>query len=414
MNLPLYLARRLYGAPVSRRLSRPAVFMSMAGIAVGLAVMLMAVAVVLGFQREISDKVVGFTSHIRVADVNTILSNESHAMVVSDSLLSVICNEPGVAHVQRYSTSAGMVKTSVAFQGVVLKGIAAEYDRSFLKHHLVEGEFPQFSDSVSSNKVVVSAMLATKLNLHLGDKLDIYFLDEHVRARRLSIVGIYQTHFAEFDQLFMFTDLCMVNRLNKWNADEAAGLEVRMASNRSDLDELTQRLGATLSGHTDRNETILSALNVRQANPSVFAWLDVLDVNIWVILVLMSLIAGFTMISGLLIMIIERTQMIGLLKAMGAPDGTLRKMFLWLSMFVIGRGMLFGNLVALVLYALQKYGAVLRLDPDSYYIDVVPVYLSPLSLILVNVGTLFVSVIMLLGPSVVISHISPAHSMRYE
>ena len=414
MNLPVFLAKRIYKGPaISKQVSRPAVIISMIGIAIGLAVMIISVAVVTGFKNEVRGKLTGFASHLTVTDVNA-LSGYETSPVVFDAQLADLLNSHGqVTHMQRFSQKAGMIKTDDSFQGVVIKGIGPDYQTDFFQQHLMEGEFPQFSDTASTNQVVVSEAIANKLHLKVGDRIDTYFMDENVRARKLLVAGVYETNFAAFDDVYVFSDIYMVNRLNHWETDEATGIELTI-SDFSELESTTFELGALLNDYTDRRGTQYCAVNVEQQYPSVFSWLEVLDVNIWVILVLMIGIAGFTMIAGLLIIIIERTQMIGVLKSLGANNTTVRHLFLWLSVFLIGRGMLWGNVIGLAFYFVQKYTGLFTLDPSTYYMDRVPVSLSFPIWLLLNIGTLIVSVLMLLGPSYLITRIHPANSMRYE
>ena len=278
---------------------------------------------------------------------------------------------------------------------------------------MVEGEFQEFSDAASTNRVVISKVIADKMKLKLGDKIDTYYIQDDVRARRLTVVGIYQTNFSEYDNLFLLTDLCMVNRLNKWQPDQVSGLELGLYDY-DKLEEATYQIADEIGQSPDPYGADYCVLNVEQLNPQVFAWLSILDVNIWVILILMIGVAGFTMVSGLLIIIIERTSMIGVLKSLGANNFTIRKLFLWLAVFLIGKGMLWGNVIGLAFYFVQKGFGVFRLDPETYYMDTVPVSLNIWIFLLLNVGTLLASVIMLLGPSYLITRIHPANSMRYE
>lgn len=413
-SLSFFLARRLYsGTDKGRQVSRPAVLIAMTGIAIGLAVMIISVAVIAGFKKEVKNKVVGFGSHIQITDKDAARSYEMRPIEASDSLLTALRTHRGVVHVQRFSTKPGMIKTADSFLGMVLKGIGQDYDTRFFASHLVAGEMPAFTDSVASNKVVISQSIANKLELKLGDKIDTYYIQGQVRARRLQVAGIYQTNFAEFDNLFVLTDLYQVNRLNGWQQGQVSGLELRI-SDYGQLDELTWELGDELEGYTDKYGAEYCVRDVEQLNPALFAWLDVLDVNIWVILFLMLGVAGFTMISGLLILILERTSMIGILKSLGATNTTIRRVFLWLAVFLIGRGMLWGNLIGLLLCGIQYWFGVFHLDPETYYMDTVPVSLNVWILLLLNIGTLFASVLMLLGPSYLIARIHPANSMRYE
>lgn len=414
MSLSLFLARRIYrNSEPGKQVSRPAVLIAMIGIALGLAVMIIAVSVIVGFKSEVRDKIVGFGAHVQISNLDAARSYETRPIVVGDSMVAVLSDNPEVKHVQRYSTKPGMIKTINAFQGMVLKGIGPEYDRAFFRRHLLEGEFPQFSDSASSNQVVISKSVADKLRLKLGDKIDTYYIQDDVRARRLKIVGIYQTNFSEYDNIFLLTDLCLVNRLNKWEPDQVSGVELELRDY-DKLEETTYQIAADTNDRSDRFGAKYCVRNVEQLNPQIFAWLGILDVNIWVILILMIGVAGFTMVSGLLIIIIERTSMIGVLKSMGANNFTIRKVFLWFSVFLIGKGMLWGNIIGFAFYFIQHWFGLFKLDPETYYMDTVPVSFNLWLFLLLNVGTLLASVLMLLGPSYLITRIHPATSIRYE
>lgn len=414
MSLSRFLALRIYcNNDATKQVSRPAVLIATVGVAIGLAVMIIAVSVIIGFKSEIRDKIIGFGSHIQISNSDAARSFETRPIAVTDSMIAALADNPEVKHVQRYSTKPGMIKTSDAFQGMVLKGIGPEYSTSFFRRHLLEGEFPQFSDSASTNSVVVSKAVADKMKLKLGDKIDTYYIQDDVRARRLTIVGIYQTNFSEYDNLFLLTDLCLVNRLNKWHPDQVSGVELELYDY-DKLEDTTYRIADEVSQRPDRYGADYCVRNVEQLNPQIFAWLGILDVNIWVILILMIGVAGFTMVSGLLIIIIERTSMIGILKSLGANNFTIRKLFLWLAVFLIGKGMLWGNIVGLLFYFIQRYFGLFRLDPETYYMETVPVSFNIWIFLLLNAGTLLASVIMLLGPSYLITRIHPANSMRYE
>ena len=414
MNLPLFLAKRMYkGEETDKNASRPAVLIAMTGIAIGLAVMIITVAIIVGFKQEIRNKIVGFSGHAQVSNLHSPNSFESLPIMADDDLLSRISEHSQVSHLQRYATKVGMIKTDDAFQGMVLKGVGQEYDLSFLKTFLLAGEMPQFTDSVSSNQVLISKTIADKMQLAVGDKMDTYFVQENIRARRLTIAGIYQTNFSAFDSQFLITDLHLVNRLNGWEKGQVSGIEV-MLHDYDQLGEASYILSDSFYNVTDSYGQSLCVRNVEQINSHIFGWLEVLDVNIWVILVLMIGISGFTMISGLLIIIIERTSMIGVLKSLGANNTTIRHQFLWFAVFLVGKGMFWGNVVGLGFYAIQHWFHLFPLDPANYYMDCVPVSLSLWHILLLNGGTLLASVLILILPSYLITRIHPATSMRYE
>ena len=415
MSWKLFVAHRIYRSNEGgKEVSKPAVRIAMWGIAVGLAVMILAVAVVVGFKHEVRDKVVGIGSDITVTNFDMQKSYETVPVSATDSLLDVLRTTEGVKHVQRYSTKPGMIMTDDNFLGMVLKGVSQEYDWGFLRKHLLEGEIPAFSDTVSTNRTLVSRTIANKLNLKTGDKLYTYYIDgEKVRARRLEVAGIYQTNFSTYDELFLLTDLYTVNRLNSWQPDQVSGIEMEV-ENYDLLLPTKENIREKVDMQKDAYGSTYYVTTAEEANPQIFAWLDLLDLNVWVILILMTGVAGFTMISGLLIIILERTNMIGVLKALGADNLAIRKIFLTFSVFLIGRGMLWGNIIGLALIGVQSYFRPFKLDPATYYVDSVPVEFNLWWWILLNVCTLIVSVLMLVGPSYLIAHIHPAKSIKFE
>ena len=415
MNWKLFVAHRIYRSNEGgREVSKPAVRIAMWGIAVGLAVMIVAVAVVIGFKHEVRDKVVGIGSDITVTNFDAQKSYETVPVSASDSLLDVLRSTEGVKHVQRYSTKPGMIMTDDNFLGMVLKGVSQEYDWTFLSKHLQEGEIPAFSDTASTNRTLISRTIANKLHLKMGDKLYTYYIDgEKVRARRLEVSGIYQTNFSIYDDLFLLTDLYTVNRLNSWKPDQVSGIEVEV-EDYGLLQPIKEKIRGKVDMQKDRYGSTYYVTTVEESNPQIFAWLDLLDMNVWVILILMTGVAGFTMISGLLIIILERTNMIGVLKALGADNLAIRKVFLSFSVFLIGRGMLWGNLIGLAFVGVQSFFRPFKLDPATYYVDSVPVEFNLWWWILLNVCTLIVSVLMLVGPSFLIAHIHPAKSIKFE
>lgn len=414
MNWKLFIAHRIYKSNEGgKEVSKPAIRIAMAGIAIGLAVMIISVAVVIGFKHQVRDKVVGLSSDILVTSMDEVQSYQTTPVVGNDSLLHVLEAVPAVSHVQRYATKPGMIMTSDNFQGMVLKGVAQEYDTRFLKKHLVKGEVPSFSDSTASNKVVISQTIADRLSLTVGDKLYTYYLEDNIRARRLTVAGIYQTNFSAYDDLFLITDLYTVTRLNNWEREQVGGIEVEV-EDYGLLEQVNEHIRELLNEKSDRYGSVYYSRTVEEVYPQIFAWLDLLDVNVWVILILMVGVAGFTMISGLLIIILERTNMIGVLKALGADNTSVRKVFLSFSVLLIRKGMLWGNVVALLFCVLQYYFKIIKLDPATYYVDAVPVELNVGVWLLLNLGTLVVSVLMLVGPSYLVSRIHPARSIRFE
>lgn len=385
-----------------------------AGVAIGLAVMLVSVSVVFGFKHTIRDKVVGFGSHITVANFMSLHGRDTRPICIDDSMMAVLRSIDGVKHVQRYAVKQGILKTDSDFLGVAFKGIAEEYDTTFIHDNLVNGSIPMFSDSIGHNKILVSKIMADRLRLKTGDKMFAYFIDNNgVRARRFTVSGVYQTNLSKFDEAICFTDLYTTVRLNGWETGQTGGAELTV-NNFDDINAVEENLVKKVNRTIDRYGETYSSETVQDSNPQIFTWLDLLDLNVWIILALMLCVAGFTMISGLLIIILERTAMIGVLKALGTRNGTVRKTFLWFAVFIIGKGMLIGNIVGLGLIALQKLTGVVKLDAATYYVDTVPVELNVPAILLLNAATLIVSVFVLIAPSYLASKVRPAKSMRYE
>ena len=414
MNLTFFIAKRIYSDQGDKRkVSRPAIRIATIGVAIGLAVMIVTVSVVLGFKHTIRDKVVGFGSHIQVQNILTFLSTESYPLCIDDSVMRSYEQIPGVKHVERYAYSQGILKTDDDFLGVMFKGVGPEYDLNFLSQHLIEGEMPVFSDTATTNKILVSKMIADKLRLKAGDRIFAYFIGESVRTRRFSVVGIYQTNMTRFDEALCFTDLATTRKLNDWTDYQCSGAEITV----NDFDQLqatADEFIEKVNRRTDQDLNTYSSQTIFEAYPQVFNWLELLDINVWIILVLMVCVAGFTMISGLLIIILERTQMIGVLKAIGARNKTIRHTFLWFAAFIIGQGLLFGNILGAGIIALQKFTGLVKLDPQTYYVSEVPMEINIPLFVLLNVATLLISIFVLIAPSFLISHIHPAKSMRYE
>ena len=415
MHFPLFIAKRLYSEQGDKRkVSRPAIHIATAGVAIGLAVMIISVCVVLGFKHTIRDKVIGFGSHIQVADFLTLQQMEQYPIVVDDSMIDVLKHISDVAHVQRFAMKEGILKTDSDFLGVAFKGVGPDFDSTFIHNNMVEGSIPPFSDSVSHNKILVSQLMADKLHLKSGQRIFAYFFDNNgVRTRRFTIAGIYQTNLKKYDETIVFTDLYTAVKLNGWESDQASGAELSV-NNFDNLDMVESRVISKVKGTVDHYGETYSSATIKELNPQIFQWLDLMDLNVWIILALMLIVAGVTMISGLLIIILERTSMIGILKALGARNKTIRHTFMWFAVFIIGKGMLIGNVLSLGLLALQQAFGIIKLDAQTYYVSTVPVEINALYIVALNVATLLISVFMLVAPSYLISHIHPAKSMRYE
>lgn len=416
MNFPLFIAKRLFKEQSDRKkVSRPAIRIAMAGVAIGLAVMIVSVCVVLGFKHSIRNKIIGFGSQIQVANFMTLQTSESYPIQMGDSMLHLLKNVPGVKHVQRFAMKQGILKTESDFLGVVFKGIAEEYDTTFIHQHLISGSLPRFSAAKSNNQLLVSKIMADKLKLKSGQKIFAYFIDTNagIKMRRFTISGIYETNLVQYDQSICFTDLYTAVKLNGWEGDQASGAEL-MVNDFDQIDLSEDYIVKHVNRTVDKYDETYSSKTIQELSPQIFSWLDLLDLNVWIIMALMIAVAGVTMISGLLIIILERTAMIGVLKALGSSNRTIRHTFLWFAFFIIGKGMLIGNCIGFGLVLIQKFSGIIQLDSSIYYINVVPVEINIILLSLLNIVTLLISVFVLVIPSYLISHIHPSKSMRYE
>ena len=417
MNFPLFIARRIYSDHIGdqQKVSKPAIRIAVAGVAIGLAVMIISVCVVLGFKHTIRDKVVGFGSHIQVANFYTLQSSAiDQPIAIGDSMMNVLKKTEGVKHVQRFAMKQGILKTDNDFLGVMFKGVGPEFDSTFIHKSMVEGSIPHFSDQQSTNRILISKDMASKLRVKAGDRIFAYFIGEGgVRTRRFTISGVYQTNLAQYDKTTCFCDLYTARKLNAWTDDMVTGAELTVNDFKqlgTTANDIINRVNRT----QDQYGNTFSSKTIRELSPQIFSWLDLLDLNVWIILAIMTAVAVVTMISGLLIIILERTTMIGVLKALGARNSTVRHTFLWFAAFIIGKGLLIGDALALALILLQKFTGFAKLDPQTYYVDVVPVELDWTLIVALNIATMLIALFVLIAPSYLVSHIHPAKSMRYE
>ena len=415
MNISFFIAKRIYSDKGDKRkVSRPAIHIATAGVAIGLAVMVLTVSVVLGFKHTIRDKVIGFGSHIQVENFLTMQSSDPYPICIDDSVMKVIKGIEGVEHVERFALTQGILKTDQDFLGMSFKGIGPEYDITFIKSNLKSGSIPSFSDSANKGNLLISTATADKMNLKAGDKVFAYFIsDNGVKVRRFTVSGIFQTNMSQFDNALCFTDLYTTRKLNNWDGELCTGAEISVGDLQQ-INAVSLRIADKVNRTSDHEGNIFTSQTIYEAYPQIFSWLSLLDINVWIILALMICVAGFTMISGLLIIILERTQMIGVLKALGMKGSSVRHTFLWFAVFIIGKGMLIGDILAAAIILLQRHTGFISLDPTTYYVSEAPTEINIQAFLLINVVTLFISVLVLVGPSFLISHIHPAKSMRYE
>ena len=411
MNFEFFIARRIIASKdYKSSISAPIIKIAITAIALGIIMMLISIATGVGLQKKIREKVSAFNGDIIITNFDTNFSNDSQNPISKkQDFYPTFKNIDGIKHVQITASKGGVIRTETDFEGVVVKGVGNDYDWEYFKDYLTEGKLPEFKGDLNED-ILISEYLANRLHLKLGDKVTTFFLNDEVsktpRSRGFDIVGIYNSGFQQFDEQFIITDIRHIQRLNKWEEDQIGAFEVFV----NDFDQIIP------IGNEVYNETgsTLDTQTIRQKYASIFEWLDLFDFNIIMIIGIMILVAGINMITALLVLILERTQMIGILKALGSSDWSVRKVFIYNAMYLIGVGLFWGNIIGVGLLLIQKYGKVFKLNPDTYYVNEAPVYLNWDYILILNAGTFLLCLLMLLIPSFIISKISPVKAIRFE
>ena len=400
------IARRLYFSEEGKSLtSRPAVRVALAGIIIGMLVMVVAICVVVGFKQEVKSRVAGFGSHIQVVNFDNNATYELQPIEVSDSLINKLNAIEHVNHVSVFASKPGILKTDSAFQGVIFKG-TNYWD--YFADNLVTGSLPN-----ASNEVIISPILANQLCLHTGDQILCYFVNESLRVRKLTISGLYNTCMSEMDRIFIMGDIALVRQLNQWTEKQVSGLEI-LVDDLSHLHDVADRVYFATANRLDEAGNALYTQTLEQLNPQIFGWLDLLDMNVVIIIVLMLCVSGFSIITGLIILVLESITLIGILKALGANNSFIRRTFIFETVLLVGKGVIWGNLLGFGIVILQYFTHLIPLDAATYYVNYVPMAFPWGGLILLNLGLILVSWLVLLAPSAIVSQISPARVMHFE
>jgi lipoprotein-releasing system permease protein len=414
MNLPYFIAEKLIkGRREGTSFSRPINVIAVTGIAAGLAVMIIAVSVLTGFKQQIRDKVVGFGAHIQILNFDSNNSFETAPVSATSGFLPKIKKLPGIKHVEVFATKAGIIKTDENIQGVVLKGVSSDFDWNYFKKCMVEGSVLTISDTATTNHVIISKKISDMLNLKVGDSFAMHFIQDPPRMRKFTVSGIYETSLEEFDKIYIFCDIKHIQRLNGWSDDQVSGFELYI-DRFGYLDLMTQAVNDVIGYNLAEKEPAVKVINIREKYPQIFDWLSFQDINVIIIIILMLVVAGFNMISGLLILILEKTNLIGVLKALGSEDSTIRRIFMIQAGYLIAKGLFWGNIIGIGLALLQLKTGFITLDPTSYYIKTVPVDLNALHIILLNLGSMAAIVFMLLIPSQLVSRITPVRAIKFD
>ena len=406
MNTSLFIAKRLYNAKENNNsYTRPIIRIAILAVALSVSIMLLSVFILSGFKAEISDKVFGFGGHIVISKFSYNQSYENDPINYSKEIVSKIESIDDVENIQKFTTKAGIIKKEEEILGVIIKGVGQDYNWKFFEKNLVFGELPIY-DSVTSNKVLISENISKKMKLEIGDDLVMYFVQKPTRVRKFIISGIYKTGLTEFDEITVLADIRHIQKLNNWNNNQIGGYEV-LLSNIDNLQYNSDLIDETI-------DFDLKAISIKDKYPQIFDWLRLQDFNVLIILILMLIVGGVNMITSLLIIILEKSRLIGVLKAIGATNWDIRKVFIYNSLYIISSGLLFGNMIALSFSIAQKFFNLIKLDENIYFMSYVPIKIEFVSLLLINFGTIIICYLILVIPSIVISKISPAKSIKFE
>lgn len=414
MNFELFIAKRISTQKKGEKnIAQPIISIAKISITLGICVMILAIAIVTGFKSEITNKITGFSSHIQITNYDNNSSFETHPIEKGKVPIERIKNIEGISHIQSFSTKPGILKTKSDFQGVILQGIDFDYDWHFFQENLTEGEIFQLDETKKSNQIVLSRKLTELMRLKIGDKVSLHFIQNPPRMRRFTISGIYDTGMDEFDKLFVLCDMRHLQKLNNWNEDQISGYEI-FIDDFKNIERIKHQVKVETASSFSSTGSALKVRGIDRKYPQIFGWLEMLNVNVWVILALMISVAGVNMISGLLIIILEKTPTIGILKAMGTANWSIRKIFLYQASLIIGKGMIWGNVIGISACLLQKYFGIIPLDPQSYYVDTVPIHMDVMSILFLNIGSLLATVAMLLIPSYLITKIKPIKAIQFD
>ncbi|MDR3350494.1 MAG: ABC transporter permease [Prevotellaceae bacterium] len=410
MNSNIYIAKHI---TAGTRLSRLMARIAIVSVAVGVAVMITAVAVVTGFKSEISNKAVGFNGHLTLTNYDFNRSFETTPIQTEDAFIPSILAIEGVTHTQIYATKGGIIKTADAIQGAMLKGISSDFDWTFFRSSLVAGDIFNVSDTAVTNAVVLSKRLAALLDMNVGDAFEMYFIQEPPRVRKFTVAGLYDAQLEELDKVVILCDIAHIRRLNGWKANQVTGVEI-FVKDLSCMDAVAEQVNELAAFHITGDGNRLRVRTVRDYFSNLFDWLSLLDLNVAIILTLMIIVAGFNMVSGLLILLFEKISMIGLLKALGMQNAQVQKVFLYRAAFILVKGLLWGNVAGIGLCLLQQYFGIVTLDPDNYFMSVAPVALNFLPVLAITVCSFAGVMLMLALPALFITRISPEKAMRVE
>ncbi|WP_372800570.1 ABC transporter permease [Lutibacter sp.] len=411
MNYELFIAKRIIAAKEYKSsISSPIIKIAIVAISLGVIIMMIAMATGIGLQQKIREKIAGFNGHIQITNFDNNYSEITLEPVsINQDFYPNFSNISNVKKVQVYATKGGIIRTATDFEGIILKGISKDYDWSFFEEYLVEGNLPDYTKDTSFD-VLISKEISNRMHIGVGDEFNILFVKEDPSKtpwlRVVKAVGIYNSGFQDFDENFVIADIRHIQKMNRWKENEVGGFEVLL----NDFDEIEEKSNEIYT----QTASTLNSQSIIEKYPAIFEWIGLFDNNIYLIIAIMIIVAGINMITALLVLILERTQMIGILKALGSSNVSIRKVFLYNAGYLILKGLFWGNIIGLFLLFAQKYGGFITLDPNTYYVTTVPIYINLKYLVALNLGTLVLCLSMLIIPSIIISKINPAKSIKFE
>lgn len=417
MNHEVYIARHMK-LNNERRNGSPSLTVALVGIVLAVVVMILSIAIVMGFKGEITGKIMHLDAHLRVTNAALGLE-DNYSTINGRQVREAIADEgefaPLIESISLIADKSAILKTDEDFMGIIMRGVDEGYDFSYLQTKMIDGEVPVVNDTASSNQIAISKIIADRLKLHTGDRVYTYFIDDKIKVRNLTVSGVFETDLDAFDNGYIIGGIGIVQGVNNWNGDTGTQVAINMKDTR-DLEGDAYRLYSLLAENSVQhdNKNLFFVTTTHQNNMPFFAWLQMLDMNVVIILTLMMIVAAFTLISAMLMIVLERIRVIGNFKAMGATNGTIRRIFIYLTGKLIIKALIIGNIIGIGLALLQKYCHIVRLDPSSYYMPYVPIDLSIPALLLLNLGIIIVSYLTLLGASHIISTIKPTATMRFE
>lgn len=414
MAVEFFIAKKIFkNKSIKHKQSNLILKIAQIAVSISITVMLIAVCVILGFKKEITEKAIGFASHIQITNFDNNTSFEILPIFETEIINKNLESIKGIKSINKYIQKAGIAKTDEELTGIIFKGISSDYDWSFIEKYLVDGELFTVNDTSTTNKIIISKDIADKLFLKIGDNFRAYYIQDPPRMRNYKISAIYNTRLVEFDKFFVFVDIKHLQKINNWEKDQITGYEINI-DDFSQLEDIQKNISKKISNNFDKNASLLQIRSVKENYPTIFDWLELLDMNVWVILILMIIVSAINMISCILVVILERVNTIGILKSFGTTNASLREIFLYFANFIIFKGLFWGNLFGFAICLIQKYFHLIQLDSNSYYMNFVPIAFDWKYIIGVNILSALAIILFTILPIIIVSKIKLSETIKFD